>query len=136
MRVLVMHSSDKKIQQSAAALKNALEQEGCRVDSMSSADAGSAPVSTAPYALVCVVSGFKGWWKPQIPTEIDNLLKRATRLEGKTGAAFVQAKIGSTKALKALMGYMERQGVIVEDFGTLGGGKEAVEIARRLKRLS
>jgi len=49
------------------------------------------------------------------------LLKKATRLEGKKGAAFVVSRLwGSTKALRVLMGQMERQGVIVEDFGVLG----------------
>ena len=131
MRVLVMHSSDQKIQQSAAALKKALEQEGCRVDSMSSADAGSAPVSTAPYALVLWL-WFKGWWKPQIPTEVDNLLKRATRLEGKTGAAFVQAKI-DPKSTKGPMAYMGTARCHCGGFGTSAVERKQLK-SRRLKR--
>lgn len=137
MRVLIMHADSPKILKSVEALKKGLEQEGGKVDLLSPANSGSSPVSTAPYNLVCVISGFTGWWKPQIPTEIDNLLKRATRLEGKKGGAFVQSKLlGSSKALRVLMAHMERQGVIVEDFGTLGGEQDMFSIAKRLKRLA
>lgn len=137
MRILIMHADSPKIEKSVLALKKALEQENVRVDLVSTSTSGSTPVSTAPYSLVCVASGFKGWWKPEIPVEVDNLLKRATRLEGKRGSAFVESKLlGSSKALRVLMGHMERQGVIVEDFGTLGGEQEMISIAKRLRRLA
>jgi len=52
---------------------------------------------------------------------MDNLIKRVTRLEGKRGCAFVlPGMLGVTKALR-VMGHMEKQGVIVEDFGALSG---------------
>lgn len=135
MRVLIMYGDEAKVEKSALALQKALEQEGARVDLVCSGGSRGKPVSTAPYQLVCVVSGFKGWWKPRLPQEIDELLKRATRLEGKKGGAFVQAKLGSTKALRVLMAGMERQGVIVGDFGTLKGEQEMASLAKRLKRL-
>lgn len=137
MRVLIMHADNPKIHKSVLALQKALEKENVQVDLVSPTTASNAPLSTAPYTLVCVASGFKGWWKPEIPEEIDNLLKRATRLEGKRGGAFVESKLlGSGKALRVLMAHMERQGVIVEDFGTLGGEQEMVSIAKRLRRLA
>ncbi len=136
LRVLFMHADDEKIQKSARALQKALEQDGVKVDLISPKEASSSPVSAAPYGLVCVFSGYKGWWKPQLPVEMDGLLKKAMRLEGKKGGAFVRpGLLGSTKALRVLMGYMERQGVIVEDFGTIGGEQELASIAKRLKRL-
>lgn len=131
-----MHADSPKIEKSVAVLQKALEQDNVKVDLISPNNASSSPVSTAPYSLVCVVSGYTGWWKPKIPVEIDNLMKRATRLQGKKGCAFVQAgPLGSSKALRALMALMERQGVIVEDFDTLGGEREMLSIAKRLKRL-
>lgn len=136
MRILILYADNPKIEKSVMALQKALAQEGIKVDLVSSKTGGSTPVSTAPYKLVCVVTGFTGWWKPQIPTEVDNLIKRATRLEGKKGGAFVQGNLGSSKALRVLMAHMERQGVIVEDFGTLGGEQEMTTIAKRLKRLA
>jgi hypothetical protein len=67
---------------------------------------------------------------------MDNLLKKAMRLEGKKGGAFVRPSLlGSGKALRVLMSHMERQGVIVEDFGTLSGEQDAASIAKRLQRL-
>lgn len=135
MRVLVMHTDHPKVQSSAQALQRELAKQGCRVDAVSPSSGSSTPVSTAQYALICVLSEFKGWWKPQIPVEIDNLLKRATRLEGKRGSAFVSPKLGSSKALRVLMSQMERQGVIVEDFGVLGGEQQASVVAERLRRL-
>jgi|LSQX01.2.fsa_nt_gb hypothetical protein len=136
VRVLIMHADDGKIQKSAVALQRALEQDGVRVDLISPHVASSSSVSAAPYGLVCVISGYKGWWKPQLPLEMDNLLKKATRLEGKKGGAFVKpGLLGSTKALRVLMSYLERQGVIVEDFGTIGGEQDLATTAKRLKRL-
>jgi len=136
VRVLILHSDDGKIQKSVVALQRALEQGGLKVELISPQAAAGSPVSAAPYGLVCVVTEYTGWWKPQLPAEMDNLLKKAMRLEGKKGGAFVRpGLLGSAKALRVLMGHMERQGVIVEDFGTLGGEQEAVSIAKRLQRL-
>lgn len=137
MRILIMHADNPKIRRSVLALQKELEKENVQVDLVSPSTAGNTPVSTAPYSLICVACGFKGWRKPQISEEVSNLLKRATRLEGKRGGAFVESKLlGSSRALRVLMGHMERQGVIVEDFGTLGGEKEMAVIAQRLRRLA
>lgn len=137
MRVLILHADNPKIQKSVLVLQKELEKDNVQVDLVSPSTVGNGPLSTAPYTLVCVASSFKGWRKPQIPEEIDNLLKRATRLAGKRGGAFVESKLlGSGRALRVLMGHMERQGVMVEDFGTLGGTQEMAAIAKRLKRLA
>lgn len=136
MRVLIMQADEERVQKPAALLQRALEQEGVKVDLVSPATAGSSPVSTAPYGLICVVTGYTGWWKPQIPAEMDNLIKQATRLEGRRGSAFVLPGLfGSGKALRVLMALLERQGVIVEDFGTLNNPREITGIAKRLLRL-
>lgn len=136
MRVLILHADDGKIQQSVVALQRALEKDGVKVELMSPSTGSNLPVSAAPYGLVVAITGYTGWWKPQIPADMDNLIRKTMRLEGKKGGAFVQASIlGSSKALRVLMSHMERQGVIVEDFGTIGGEKEIDSIAKRLKRL-
>ncbi|HHW72893.1 MAG TPA: hypothetical protein GX393_06655 [Firmicutes bacterium] len=136
MRVLIMHADDPKTKKSVAVMEEELKRQQVQIDLISPASAGTAPVSTAPYGLVCIVCGYKGWWKPQIPVEMDNLIKRTTRMEGKRGCAFiVPGLLGVAKALRVLMGHMERQGVIVEDFGALGGRQEIVSVVKRLKRL-
>lgn len=136
VRVLVLHADDAPIQKSAELLKNALEKEGAKVELLSPKAAANAPVSAAPHGLVCVLTGYTGWWKPKLPGEMDNLLRKVMRLEGKKGGAFVKpGPFGSTKALRVLMSHMERQGVIVEDFGTISGGQDALSIAKRLQSL-
>jgi hypothetical protein len=131
-----MHADDPKTKKSVAVMEEELKRQQVQIDLISPASAGTAPVSTAPYGLVCIVCGYKGWWKPQIPVEMDNLIKRTTRMEGKRGCAFiVPGLLGVAKALRVLMGHMERQGVIVEDFGALGGRQEIVSVVKRLKRL-
>ncbi|MGI6148643.1 MAG: hypothetical protein GX195_00140 [Firmicutes bacterium] len=134
MRVLIMHSSEGKTTDLAQALQRSFEKEGSRTDLVSASASGSTPVSSAPYDLVCLVSSFSGLFKPKVPVEIDSILKRCTRLEGKKGAAFVPAKMGSTKALKVLMGLMEKQGVIVDYFSTLGSEADTQTAAKRLAR--
>lgn len=133
MRVLIMHSSEGKATNLAQTLQRSFEKEGSRVDLVSAA-AGSTPISSAPYDLVCLLSSFSGLFKPKVPVEIDNMLKRCTRLEGKKGAAFVPAKMGSTKALKLLMSLMEKQGMIVDYFSTLGSEADSETAAQRLAR--
>ncbi|NLL42738.1 MAG: hypothetical protein GX251_05320 [Firmicutes bacterium] len=136
MRVLILHADDERVQTSAAALQRALEQDGIRADLMSPKAASGSPVSAAPYGLVCVITGYTGWWKPQITAEMDNLIKKTMRLEGKKGGAFVRpGLLGSGKALRVLMSHLERQGVIVEDFDTISREQEAATIAKRLQRI-
>ena len=136
MRVLILHADDERVQSSAAALQRALEQDGIRADLMSPKAASGSPVSAAPYGLVCVITGYTGWWKPQITAEMDNLIKKTMRLEGKKGGAFVRpGLLGSGKALRVLMSHLERQGVIVEDFDTISREQEAATIAKRLQRI-
>jgi len=136
VRVLILHADDERVQTSAAALQRALEQDGIRADLMSPKAASGSPVSAAPYGLVCVITGYTGWWKPQITAEMDNLIKKTMRLEGKKGGAFVRpGLLGSGKALRVLMSHLERQGVIVEDFDTISREQEAATIAKRLQRI-
>ncbi|NLM40434.1 MAG: hypothetical protein GX205_10310 [Firmicutes bacterium] len=134
MRVLILHSGEGKDPSLAQTLQRAFEKEGGRIEVISAAAAGSAPISSAQYDLVCLISSFSGVFKPKMPQQIDNILKRVTRLEGKKGAAFVPSKLGSAKALRVLMGLMEKQGVIVDYFATLGSEADSEEAAKRLAR--
>ena len=135
MRVLVLHTSDGKSKEFGDALVNQLSKKNCRVEVVAAGQSGSTPVTTAQYQVVCVVSTFSGFWKPQLPPELDALLRRCSRLEGKKGVAFVTAKLGSGKALKTLMARMEQQGMMVEDFAPVRGTQEAEALAQRILKL-
>lgn len=135
VRVLILHTSVPKMTRLAADFKAVLEKVNCRVDTISESSAGGNPVTAAPYDLVCVLSTFKGLWRPIIPVEIDNLLKKTNRLQGKKGAAFVTSRFGSNKALKFLMHLMEAQGVLVEDFSTVRSGRDFAQLVPRLMRI-
>ncbi len=136
MRILILHSSQPKLVDWAKSLQGALENLNCRVELGEASAAGGGPISTAQYKLVCVLSPFKGVWRPIIPREIDELLKRCNRLDGKKGAVFVPTRFGSSKALKFLMQLMEVQGMIVEDFASVRSVKDLPGIAERLASLA
>lgn len=135
MKVLVLHGTDRRDSEFASQLQQALGKHNHQADCIPVNQSSSTPVSTAPYQLVCVMSSFSGWWKPKFAPEVDGILKRCTRLQGKKGAAFVPAKLGHAKALKILMGMMESQGVMVEDFASVKSSNDAEEIAARLNNL-
>lgn len=136
MRLLILHTENNTVCKSVSALRQELEKGGVKVDLASLSGAGNTPLSAAPYGVVCVVTEYSGWWKPQIAAEVDSLLKKTMRLEGKRGGAFVIPGIfGSTKALRVLMSRMEEQGIMVEDFDTLGEKRDLDPIAKRLQSL-
>ncbi len=135
MRALILHTSDGSSKQFAEALVSELSKQNCRAEATAAGDGGSSPVTTAQYQVVCVITTFQGFWKPQLPAELDALLRRCSRLEGKKGAAFVTAKLGAGKALKVLMARMEQQGMMVEDFAAIRSANEAQVLAKRIMRL-
>ncbi len=135
MRALILHTTDRNSKNFAEAMVNELSKQNCRAEAIATDQAGSSPVTTAQYQVVCVMSAFQGFWKPQLPAELDALLRRCSRLEGKKGVAFVTAKLGSGKALKVLMARMEQQGMIVEDFAAVRGANEAPALVKRITKL-
>ncbi len=135
MRILLLYSSQPKLVEWARVLQGELENQNCRVELAVAGAQDGNPVSAGQYSLIVVLSPFRGWWRPIIPTEIDNLLKRCSRLDGKKGVALVPTRFGSGKALKFLMHLMEVQGVLVEDFATIRSQKDLSKIADRMLRL-
>lgn len=134
MRVLIIHSDDEKLRQLAAGLEQQLTKHNVSVDVWSAAAAPSI-TTTAAYGLVVVISSFSGLLKPQFPVEIDAILKRCTRLEGRDSMAVVPAKLGSGKALRQLMALMETQGMMVQDFLALKSEADVQEASDRVMYL-
>ncbi len=132
MRVLILHLADSKVSDWALKLQGALQNHNCQVNLIDTNHGGGAPISTAQYELVIVLTTFKGWWRPIIPVAVDTLLKRCTRLEGKKGAAIVVNRINSGRAVRFLMHLMEVQGMMVQDFAIVRSPKDFPKLAERL----
>lgn len=93
----------------------------------------SAPISCAAYDLIVVGGPSLGFTGGQLPDDLVAAMSRCTRMEGKTSAAFVNNKlIGTGKSLKAVMGLLEKNGAIVEDFAVFSSPSDAKEFASRL----
>lgn len=135
MRVLILHLADPKMTEWAKSLQGALQNEKCQVDLVDTKYSSSTPVSTAQYQFVVVLTTFKGFWKPIIPIEIDNLLKRSSRLQGRRGAAIVANRFNAGKAVRFLMHLMEVQGMLVEDFAIARSANDFSNLAKRIARL-
>ncbi len=135
MRVLILHLAEPKMTEWARSLQGALENEKCHVDLVDTNYGGGAPISTAPYGLVLIMTTFRGLWRPIIPIDIDNLIKRCTRLEGRKGAALVANRFNSGKAVRFLMHLMEVQGMMVADFAVIRSPKDFPKLAKQLARI-
>lgn len=96
----------------------------------------SAPIPCASYDLIVVGGPSLGFTGGKLPDDLVAAMSRCTRMEGKTTAAFVNSRfIGTGKSIKAVMGLLEKNGALVEDFEALGGPTDAKEFAGRLVRL-
>ncbi|MDI9420198.1 MAG: hypothetical protein GX228_08315 [Firmicutes bacterium] len=135
MRVLILHQAEPKMSEWAKNLQGALQNQKCQVNLIDTNYGSAAPISTAPYDLVVVMTTFRGLWRPIIPIAVDELLKRCTRLEGRRGIAIVANRVSAGRALRFLMHLMEVQGMIVEDFATVRSAKELPQLAERFARL-
>lgn len=95
------------------------------------------PLSVAAYDLVCVGSPALGFVRSRMAGDVDEALKRCTRLEGKRTAAFIRrGGLSPGRALKELMAALERQGAWVEDFADLGNEEEARAFGKRLRNVA
>lgn len=134
MRALVLYSSSGRLTPIAKGLAGGLERAGYSVQLMEAGQAANSPVSVAQYDLVCVGSPSMGFWGGQIAADIENLLKRVVRMEGKSSVAFVRPGLfGAPRSLRKLMSAMEQQGAWVQDFATLASAAEAERFGKRLQ---
>lgn len=136
VRALVLYSREGRVPGLAQALAQELGTHGYQVQLMEAEEKGTGPITCGVYDLVVAGSPVKGIFGGKVATDIELSLRRCSRLEGKTSAAFVQPGIfGSAKALRLLMGQLERHGAIVRDFATLSSDSEVRSFAERLVAL-
>lgn len=133
MNALVIYSAQGGLSDLANGIKSGLEATGFRVQLKEAEARGSSPVVVASYDLVCVGSPVLGPFGGQVAADIDAMVKRLSRMEGKVSVAFVKPKVlGVRKALTRLMGMLEHQGSWVQDFAALKNRAEAEAFGRRL----
>lgn len=93
-------------------------------------------IPLASYDVVCVGASVTSLFGGRLPDSIDATLRQCSRIEGKPVGAFVLPGIlGTGKALKQLMGILERQGALVQDFAAIRHKDEALAFGRRLQTL-
>jgi menaquinone-dependent protoporphyrinogen IX oxidase len=136
MRALVVYSAVGRMVPLAQGLARGLGAAGFDVQLLE-AGASSGPLPMAQYDLVCVGSPVVGTFGGSIAQDVELLLKRATRLEGKSTAAFVRPRLfGTRRALQKLMAAMEAQGAWVQDFAPVSRPAEAERFGQRLENVS
>lgn len=136
LKALILYSKSGGLQPLAQAVAASLRELSVHVDVKEAEEQGGGPIAVAAYELICVGSPVLGFWGGQVAADVDATIKRCTRMEGKQVAAFVKPKaFGTAKALRRLMGILERQGALVQDFAALRGAADARAFGRRLENL-
>lgn len=136
MRAIVIHDGARRTAQLAEAIAAGLNEAAIKTELHVAQERPSAPLSVAPYDLVCVGSSIVSFFGGRISDAIDATVRQCSRMEGKTVAAFVAPRLfGTTKALRRLMEALERQGAIVRDFSSPRSRGEAAAFGRRLESL-
>lgn len=136
MRALVLYSTTGRMALLAKALGEGLEIAGYDVQ-LREADTSASHFSVGQYDLVCVGSPVVGFFGGSIADDIQQMLRRVSRMEGKSAVAFVRSKLmGTTRSLRKLMAEMERQGAMVQDFAALSKPADAERLGKRLENIA
>ena len=136
MRALIVYSKEGRLGELATGLSDVLRTGNCQVQLMEAEPRASTPISGAAYDLIILGSPTLGVFGGKIANDLVATSGRLTRVEGKTAAAFVSAKLfGAGKSLKAVMALLEQQGAMVEDFAALQSQQDIEAFGERLLRL-
>lgn len=136
MEALILYSQGGRVPELAKAIADELRAMGHTAQLLQAESGGTGPISCGRYDLVVVGSRVVGVFGGKVADDIDASLKRCTRLEGKTTAAFVEPGLfGNVKALRHLMDLMERQGALVRDFASLATESDARKFAQAVAKL-
>ena len=131
-KVLIIHSDESKLQEIAKGIEEGLRNNGHQVDIISTREKGKV-VSFFSYDLVLVGSPSKGIIKGKIAADIVPFLRQCKRTAGKKAVAFVTPSgFATNKALKTLMGELEKLGCFVNNFKTIKSRSEAVDFGENL----
>ena len=132
-KILIIYFDEKKVHQIAEGIKDGAEKNGYKVEMMSTAHKGKI-VTFHPYDLVIAGGPTRGIFRGKVPSAISRFLKNCKRTAGQEAVAFVTPRFfATTKALRNLMGHLEAQGCIVNDFKNFKSYNEAVSYGENLE---
>jgi len=132
-KILIIYSSVGKIDQIAKGIAAGLQKNGYQV-TLQDTGKTDRPISFHSYDLVMVGSPTLGFFKGKIADDLSPFLKNCKRTGGQETVAFVTPRLfGTTKALKKVMGEMEKLGCIVKDFTSIKNYNQAVEFGESVE---
>ncbi len=136
MRALVIYDPTKRVSQLAEGIAEGLREGALTVELLAASERPDGVIPVASYSLICAGSATTGPFSGKLNAPVEATLNRCSRMEGKPAGAFVVPGIvGAGKALKRLMGAMERQGAMVQDFADVRTREDALQFGRRLQAL-
>lgn len=131
-KVLIIYSVEGKLKEIAEGIAEGAGKNGYQVDVISTRDQGKV-VTFFPYDLIVVGSPAYGFIKGKIASDIQPFLSQCKRTSGKEAVAFVTPKaIATDRALKVLMGELEKLGCFVNNFAALKSKQNAVAFGEQL----
>jgi len=132
-RLLIIYSQEGNLKEIADGIKLGAEKDGYRVDLVSTGDTAR-KISFHPYDLVVVGSPTKGIFRGKIDEDLREFLGDCRRTMGTTAAAFVTPRFfATTKALRQVMGVLEKQGCVVNNFAALKNRQESIKFGGNLQ---
>ncbi|MFW5991586.1 MAG: flavodoxin family protein [Halanaerobiaceae bacterium] len=131
-KILVIHSTEGKIPEISSGIAQGASARGHQVDVISTKDQGKV-ISFFPYDLILLGSPARGFIRGKIASDIRPFLSQCKRTAGKKAIAFITPSYFATnKALKILMGELERLGCFVNDFATLRSKSDGKDYGQNL----
>ena len=132
-KILIIYSKEGDIKDIAEGIAEGAKENGYQVE-LKDTEIDGRPVSFFPYDLVIAGAPTQGIFRGKIPSDLSSFLKECKRTGGQDAMAFVTPRFFATsKALKLVMGELEKLGCIVKDFRSIKNRKEAVNFGKALK---
>ncbi len=126
-KILIIYSTEGDLKNIAESIAQGAQQNGYEVELVDTNYSGR-PISFFKYDLVVAGAPTQGIFRGKIPSDLSKFLKDCKRTTGQDAMAFVTPRFFATnKALKKVMGELEKLGCIVKDFRTLKNEKQAKE---------
>ncbi|MBD3309098.1 hypothetical protein GF339_22045 [candidate division KSB3 bacterium] len=134
MKIAILYSPQhRKLETTAKALGQALEQQGHRVDYIQLGQS-SRPPSVRTYDFLYVGSVMEGTFGGKVPPQLADALRQFRGFQNSKSATFTLKRLfGNTKGMKRLMALLESLGSQVMDFQVVSKKGDVDALAKRLR---